>query len=186
MLYAWNLHINWYCTSTKPQLKKGKINKNVDRQLKLLFFFSSCFLSDYPWRQRTLDNCGQDGSVPFVPDGREDHLLSLIVNCNMQEGGLLLVQDHIGIVAQEQADGFGVALPRRKVKCGVLSEKKTNNPVTKATHPLAILQLCFTVELLKILLTKLFNGKKLKFGLLRWLSGKESACQCRRPGLDAW
>ena len=92
-------------------MKKGKINKNGDRQLKLLFFFSSCFLSDYPQCQRTLDNCGQDGSVPFVPDGREDHLLSLIVNCNVQEGGLLLVQDHIGIVAQEQGDGFGMALP---------------------------------------------------------------------------
>ena len=89
------------------------------------YFFSSCFLSDYPWRQRTLDNCGQEGSVPFVPDGREDHLLSLIVNRNVQEGGLLLVQDHLGIVAQQQADGFGVALPRRKVKCGVLSEKTT-------------------------------------------------------------
>ena len=104
-------------------MKKGKINKNGDRQLKLLFFFSSCFLSDYPQCQRTLDNCGQDGSVPFVPDGREDHLLSLIVNCNVQEGGLLLVQDHIGIVAQEQGDGFGMALPRREVKRGVLSEK---------------------------------------------------------------
>ena len=23
-------------------------------------------------------------------------------------------------------------------------------------------------------------------GLPRWLSGKESACQCRRPGFDAW
>ena len=86
-------------------------------------YFSSCFLSDYPQCQRTLDNCGQDGSVPFVPDGREDHLLSLIVNCNVQEGGLLLVQDHIGIVAQEQGDGFGMALPRREVKRGVLSEK---------------------------------------------------------------
>ena len=47
------------------------------------------------------------------------------MNRNVQEGGLLLVQDHLGIVAQQQADGFGVALPRRKVKCGVLSEKTT-------------------------------------------------------------
>ena len=45
------------------------------------------------------------------------------MDCNVQEGGLLLVQDHIGIIAQEQGDGFGMALPRRKVKRGVLSEK---------------------------------------------------------------
>jgi len=30
------------------------------------------------------------------------------------------------------------------------------------------------------------NDYKIKHGLPRWLSGKESACQCRRLGFDPW
>ena len=30
------------------------------------------------------------------------------------------------------------------------------------------------------------NSKFTNTGLLRWLSGKESACQCRKPGFHLW
>lgn len=83
---------------------------------------------------------GQGDRIPFVLDGGKNHLLPLIVNRNMQKGGLLLVQDNVSIVAQKKCNGFGMAFPCGKVKRSVLSEKKKNteNPVTMAGHPLAI------------------------------------------------
>lgn len=88
-------------------------------------------------------------SVPFAPDGCKNHLLPLIVNRHVQEGGLLLVEDDVSVVAQKEGDSFGVALCCSKVKRSVLWEKiERENPGTVAGRPLAILLLMF-VELLK-------------------------------------
>lgn len=78
---------------------------------------------NHPSRQRALNDSRQEDSIPFVPDGCKNHLLPLIVNCNMQKGGLLLVQDDVRPVAQEKCDGFGVAFLCSEVKRGVLLEK---------------------------------------------------------------
>lgn len=76
-----------------------------------------------------LSDSGQGHSIPFAPDGRENHLLPLTVNCEVQEGGVLLVQDDVSVVAQKKGDSFGVAFPGRKMQRRVLSEKtRTGKP----------------------------------------------------------
>lgn len=55
----------------------------------------------------------------FAPDGCKNHLLPLIMNRHVQEGGLLLVEDDVSIVAQKEGDSFGVALCCSKVKRSV-------------------------------------------------------------------
>lgn len=100
--------------------------------------------------QRTLGDSGQGDGIPFAPDGRKDHLLPLIVNCKVQKGGVMLVQDDVGVVAQKKGDSFGVAFPCRQMQRRVLLEKKERgNSVMMATHPSAMIVLCFLVELLK-------------------------------------
>lgn len=94
---------------------------------------------------------GQGDRIPFVLDGGKNHLLPLIVNCNMQKGGLLLVQDNVSIVAQKECNGFGMAFPCGKVKRSVLSEKiehrkSSNNGWSSFAYFSA-----FIVELLKLL-----------------------------------
>lgn len=71
------------------------------------------------------------------------------MNRHVQEGGLLLVEDDVSVVAQKEGDSFGVALCCSKVKSSVLGEKiEHENPGTVAGRPLAILLLMF-VELCK-------------------------------------
>lgn len=106
-------------------------------------------VANHPSCPRTLHDSGQEGSIPFAPDGCKNHLLPLIMNRHVQEGGLLLVEDDVSVVAQKEGDSFGVALCCSKVKRSVLGEKiEHENPGTVAGHPLAILLLTF-VELLK-------------------------------------
>lgn len=71
------------------------------------------------------------------------------MNRHVQEGGLLLVEDDVSIVAQKEGDSFGVALCCSKVKRSVLGEKTEHkNPGAVAGRPLAVLLLMF-VQLLK-------------------------------------
>lgn len=57
------------------------------------------------------------------------------MNCHVQEGGPLLVQDDVGVVAQEQGDSFGVALPCRKVKRSVLLGKREHGTFGDNGYP---------------------------------------------------
>lgn len=113
-------------------------------------FSVSSRVVNHPPCRRTLGDSGQGDGIPFAPDGRKNHLLPLIVNCEVQKGGVLLVQDDVSVVAQKKGDSFGVAFPCRKVQRRVLSEKQEReNSGTMANHPSAIIVICFLVELLK-------------------------------------
>lgn len=93
---------------------------------------------------------GQEESIPFVLDGRKNHVLPLIVNCNMQKGGLLLVQDDVSIVTQKKCDGFGMAFPCSKVQCSVLSERTGHRKSCDNGQSSFGYRTAFIFELLKI------------------------------------
>ena len=79
---------------------------------------------------------------------------------------------------------YGVAQSRTWLKWLSSSSSKTLN-LSKPTKQniylfLRILSVCATVSILRILLSAWYKV----YGLPKWLSGKESACQCRRCRFD--
>lgn len=65
----------------------------------------------------------QEDSTPSVPDGHQNHLLPLVVNGQVQKGGLLPVQQDVRAVAQEDGGSLGVAFPCSQVQRCVLLEE---------------------------------------------------------------
>jgi len=79
---------------------------------------------------------------------------------------------------------YGVAQSQTWLKWLSSSSSKTLN-LSKPTKQniylfLRILSVCATVSILRILLSAWYKI----YGLPKWLSGKESACQCRRCRFD--